>query len=300
VLDLHRLRLLRELKHRGTLAAVATALSYSPSAISQQLAQLETEAGVALLQPAGRRVRLTPQAEILVAHTELLLERLELAESELAASQSTITGMLRVAVFQTAALAAVPTALSRLAERHPALRVELTTMDPDDALPAVVARDVDLALGEDYPGHARRRPPELDHQDLTSDPMLVALPPGDDPSLGLADLAGRPWVMEPEGAIARTWASALCRDAGFEPDVRYRTGDMLLAQRLVETGHAVAILPALLWPDGRPPVLLRPLPGNPARRIFTAVRRGSGAHPAVSAFRDTLATAVAGLGPVVS
>ncbi|MGH1554350.1 LysR family transcriptional regulator [Streptomyces sp. L7] len=95
--DLHRLRLLRELKHRGTLAAVAAALSYSPSAVSQQLSQLESEVGVPLLVPVGRRVRLTPQAEILVEHTEAVLKRLEEAEADIATSLTDLTGTLRIA-----------------------------------------------------------------------------------------------------------------------------------------------------------------------------------------------------------
>src|SRR5690349_9657234 len=114
MLDMHRLRLLRELKHRGTLAAVAAALSYSPSSISQQLSLLETEVGVPLLEPVGRRVRLTPQAEILVGHAEALLERLEQAEADVAASLTELTGTLRVASFQTASLAVLPAALTRL------------------------------------------------------------------------------------------------------------------------------------------------------------------------------------------
>ena len=97
VLDLHRLRLLRELKHRGTLAAVAEALAYTPSAISQQLSVLETEAGVPLLERAGRRVRLTPAAERLVEHTEAILERLEQARADLDASAASISGTVRIA-----------------------------------------------------------------------------------------------------------------------------------------------------------------------------------------------------------
>jgi DNA-binding transcriptional LysR family regulator len=124
--DLHRLRLLRELKHRGTLAAVAAALSYSPSSISQQLSQLESEVGVRLLEPVGRRVRLTPRAEILIAHTEAVLERLEQAEADIAASLTDLTGTLRIASFQTAALALVPTALTLLREAHPNLRIHVT------------------------------------------------------------------------------------------------------------------------------------------------------------------------------
>jgi DNA-binding transcriptional LysR family regulator len=112
VLDLHRLRLLRELKHRGTLAAVATALSYSPSTISAQLSQLEREVGVPLLAPAGRRVRLTPEAEILVGHVEAVLERLERAEADIARSRTVLEGDLRIATFQTAAKTLVLPALA--------------------------------------------------------------------------------------------------------------------------------------------------------------------------------------------
>lgn len=133
--DLHRLRLLRELKHRGTLAAVASALSYAPSSVSQQLSQLEAEVGVPLLEPVGRRVRLTEQAEILVAHTEAVLARLERAEAEIAASLTDLAGTLRIASFQTAALALIPAALGLLRDQHPRLRVHVTHMEPENAPP---------------------------------------------------------------------------------------------------------------------------------------------------------------------
>ncbi|MFF8842126.1 LysR substrate-binding domain-containing protein [Streptomyces sp. NPDC015127] len=303
--DLHRLRLLRELKHRGTLAAVAAALSYSPSSVSQQLSQLEAEAGVPLLEPVGRRVRLTEQAEILVAHTEAVLERLERAEADIATSLSEITGTLRIASFQTAALALVPTALTLLRDAHPRLRVHMTQAEPERALPALLARDFDVVVAEEYPGSANPRPAELEQEDLCEDPLRLALPAGvavgsgesaqrRGPQAALMRLAGHPWVMEPEGTAARHWATALCRAAGFEPDVRYESTDLLLHLRLAEQGHAAALLPDLVW-SGRPPtVALRQLPrGQRARRLFTAVRRGRGRHPAIRAFRDALREAAA-------
>ena len=119
MLDLRRLRLLRELKLRGTLAEVAQALKYSPSSVSQQLALLEKEAGVELLRRTGRRVQLTPEAEVLVAHTAQLLEIREQAEADLAASQTTVTGTVRIAVFQSAALALMPEALIRMDRKYP-------------------------------------------------------------------------------------------------------------------------------------------------------------------------------------
>ncbi|OLT30414.1 LysR family transcriptional regulator [Actinomadura sp. CNU-125] len=290
MLDLHRLRLLRELKHRGTLAAVAEALSYSPSSISQQLSVLEREAGVPLLEPVGRRVRLTPQAEILVAHTEAVLERLERAEADLAASLRGLTGTLRVAAFQTAALALVPDALSLLGDAHPGLRVEVTQCEPESALPALLARDFDVAVTEEYPDEPIPRPDGIEFAELGEDEMRLALPGGSAAEPSLAAAAGLPWVLEPAGTASRHWATRLCRNAGFEPDVRYESTDLLLHLRLVERGHAAALLPDLVWTGGAPAVRLVRLPrGRHVRRLFTATRRGSGAHPAVRAWREALA-----------
>lgn len=295
--DLHRLRLLRELKHRGTLAAVATALSYSPSTISQQLSQLEAEVGVPLLEPVGRRVRLTEQAEILVGHTEAVLERLERAEAEVTASLTDLTCTLRIASFQTAALTLVPAALTLLRTSHPRLRVHLTQTEPEVALPALLARDFDLVIAEEYPGNPNPRPEGVEQEDLCEDTLRLA-PPATAPDAGsaprhpedaLRQLADRPWVMEPEGTAARHWATALCRTAGFEPDVRYESPDLLLHLRLVEQGHAAALLPDLVWSGRAPTVPLHPLPGgHAARRLFTAVRSGGSPHPAVSAGRRAL------------
>ncbi|MFJ8025850.1 LysR family transcriptional regulator [Streptomyces sp. NPDC096311] len=298
--DLHRLRLLRELKHRGTLAAVAAALSYAPSSVSQQLSQLEAEVGVPLLEPVGRRVRLTEQAEILVAHTEAVLERLERAEADIAASLTDLTGTLRIASFQTAALALLPTALGLLRDAHPHLRVHVTHMEPEKALPALQARDFDLVLAEEYPGNPNPRPAELEQEHLLDDALHLAMPEVADesgeesPITALRSLADHPWVMEPEGTTARHWAMALCRNAGFEPDVRFETTDLLLHLRLVEQNHAAAFLPDLVWLGQPPAVALRQLPrGQRARRVSTVVRRGRSRHPAVLACRAALLRAVA-------
>lgn len=301
--DLHRLRLLRELKHRGTLAAVASALSYAPSSVSQQLSQLESEVGVPLLEPVGRRVRLTAQAEILVAHTEAVLERLERAEADIATSLTDLTGTLRIASFQTAALTLVPAALGLLGDLHPHLRVHVTHMEPEAALPALQARDFDLVLAEEYPGNPNPRPAELEQEDLLDDPLHLALPiptdgtdgtDGNGPMAALRSLADHPWVMEPAGTPARHWATTLCRNAGFEPDVRFETTDLLLHLRLVEQQHAAAFLPDLVWGGEPPTIAFQRLPhGQRARRVFTVVRRGRSRHPAILACRAALRRAAA-------
>src|ERR687884_1062640 len=137
MLELRRLRLLRELKDRGTIAAVADALQYTPSAVSQQLAMLEREAGVPLLERAGRGVRLTDAALVLVEHAEALLERAALAEADLAAAAGTVAGRARIAGFQSVALRIAIPAMGRLARDAPRLRCEFFEAEPEHALPAL-------------------------------------------------------------------------------------------------------------------------------------------------------------------
>ena len=289
VLDVRRMILLREVKARGTLAAVAEALSLSPSAVSQQLGQLEKSVGVELLRKTGRGVQLTPQAEILVAHASDILESLERAEADLASSLTSVTGSIRIAVFQSAALALLPDALRILRREHPELRVEMVQREPETALYETWARDFDLVIAEQYPGHAAVRHAQLDRVHLTSDAIRLAVPPeGLPPVQSLADTAGLPWVMEPRGAASRHWAEQICRRAGFEPDVRFETADLQAQIRLIESGNAVALMPDLVWTGRDPSVHLMDLDGKPHRSIFTSVRRAGANRPAVLACREVL------------
>ncbi|MDT0455973.1 LysR substrate-binding domain-containing protein [Streptomyces sp. DSM 41527] len=294
--DLQRLRVLRELKHRGTLAAVARALSYTPSAISQQLSLLESEVGVPLREQAGRGVRLTAQGEILVAHTEIVLEQLECAKAELAASMQEITGTVRLACFQTAALALVPDALARLRRSHPRLRVETAQIEAEHALPQLMSHDLDLVIAEEYPRGTGVRRSGLQSRELCVDAMRLALP---QPSGAVSDRAAMrmaatmPWILEPAGTAARQWAMALCREAGFTPDVRFETTDVTAHLRSVQQGYAVALLPDLLW-QGKPPAIsLYDLPAEwGIRRIVTVVRKGGDGQPAIQRCRTALEAAL--------
>lgn len=292
VLDLKRLAMLRELQLRGTIAAVAEALAYSPSAVSQQLSVLEAEAGVTLLVKSGRRVRLTAAAELIVEHTHALLERMEQLEQDLAAAPLSASGTVRMAVFQSAALGIVPQALTLLAAIHPALRVEITQREPESAMAAVWAREFDLVIAEQYPDHVAAIMPELDREALCTDELrLAAQSVSSLPAAGL--LA---WVMEPRGTASRHWAEQTCRAAGFEPDVRFETADLQAHIRLVESGHAVALLPDLVWGGRAAHVPLLTLPGRPRRTVFTTARRSSSGSVAIAACREILLSAVDGLG----
>lgn len=287
MLDLHRLRLLRELHRRGTITAVARALSFSPSAVSQQLATLERETGVRLLEPVGRRVRLTPQGQLLVTHADVLLSEMERAESALANSLQETTGTVRVAAFQSAVMELVPGALARTLDAHPRLRIEVAELEPETALPALIAGELDLVVTEEYPGQPLPLLPEVERTPLIEDELLLATPAAW-PSRALGDLAERPFVMEPLGTAARHWAVATCRQAGFEPDVRYTTADLVIHLRLVEAELAVALVPDLSGVRRKGAVRSAPLPGRPTRKLFIAVRRGTSERPALRAFVSAL------------
>ena len=296
MLDVHRLRLLRELAQRGTLAAVAHALGYSPSAVSQQLSQLEREAGTQLLQRAGRRVRLTPAADVLVRHAGAVLAQLEEAEADLADLAAGAAGTLRVAMFQSAGHTLLAPVLANLAETAPALELTVHILEPETALPRLLAYELDLVLTEEYPGQPLPRHRDLHRSHLTRDAIRLATHPSTaKASQGLDGLAATPWVLEPPGTTARTWAEATCRAAGFEPRVQFESTDLALHRRLVEHGLGTAFLPDLATDEGssRDDLHLALLPKSPARSLDTAVRRGTHRHPHVVAVRNALTRALA-------
>ncbi|BBA87359.1 lysR family transcriptional regulator [Mycobacterium pseudoshottsii JCM 15466] len=288
---MQRVVVLHELQRRGTLAAVAKALSYSPSAVSQQLAQLERECGMALIEPVGRGVRLTDAGEALVEHTRLAIATLERAEALLAASQGRVAGRLRVAAFQTLLLSLLPRVLDALARDYPDLRVEVAQREADGAISGLLAGTFDVVLGEEYPGGPLPPSPSLDRVDLRTDELFLAMPrigPWSDATT-LSDLEYASWALDPEPTVPGRWARSVCRAAGFEPDVRFDGVDLLVHLQMVQAGLAVAILPALLGQDRMRGVRLAPLPASPKRQLFTLTRTSRTAHPAVVAFRTALA-----------
>lgn len=294
--DVRRLRLLREVHVRGTIAAVAVALHQSPSSVSQQLTQLEREVGLELLRKSGRGVALTPQADILVEHTEAILARLELAESQVLASMNEPTGTLRLAIFQSAALALVPRTLAHLREQHPRVRLTVTQREPESALLDTFVRDFDIVVAEQYPGHAAPWHRDLDRDLLIRDAIQLAVPAQWPRVSCLADTAGLPWVAEPHGAASRHYVEQACRQAGFDPDVQFETADLQVHVALIASGNAVALMPALMWHEhSNSAIRLIDLSGAPRRTVFTAARRSTTTHPSVVATRDALTEAARGL-----
>jgi molybdate transport repressor ModE-like protein len=296
-LDVRRMRVLREVAGRGTIAAAARALSFTPSAVSQQLAALEREAGVPLLDRHGGRVRLTEAGRRLVARTESILAELEAASAELSAAAADVTGDIHVAAFPSAERALLAPAIATLLDRHPDVRVRTTELEPEASLPALRLGDVDLIVShEDV---SRPVPPDarLERVDLLEDPLRVVLPPGhpaDRDPIVLADLAGASWVATPPGTACRAMLEHACRAAGFVPDVPFHANDFGVLAAFVAAGLGVAMVPELALDAFGPDVAIRPVADVPVtRRLYAAARRGGLERPALAAMVQALREAAA-------
>ncbi|WP_030154089.1 LysR substrate-binding domain-containing protein [Streptomyces sp. NRRL S-244] len=302
MLDVRRLRLLRELARRGTIAAVAEALAFSPSAVSQQLAVLEREAGLPLLERTGRRVRLTPAGQNLVRHAEAVLERLEQADADLAEARGGLAGALRIGAFPTAIRAIVPAALVALARRHPGLEPMVSETDPAAVAHALRAGDLDVALIHEYDFVPVPQEPGLATRPLYRESMYLAAPAGaaaaaapagrgPDQGAVLRAHADAPWITATHGTLCHAMALRACQAAGFTPRIRHRVDEFPTVLALVAAGQGVAVVPQLgvTGPAGPAVSLTRLLM---ERRTQVAFRSGAAAHPAVAAFAAALRAAV--------
>src|SRR3954470_16519885 len=303
MLDLKRLRLLRELNERGTIAAVADALQFTPSAVSQQLAQLEREAGLRLLERVGRGVRLTDAALVLVEHADALLERAALAEADLAAASGTVAGRGRMAGFQSVLLKLILPAMEALERDAPRLRCELIEAEPEDALPMLALGDMDLVLCDEWQHQPRRLPEGVERHDLLVDPVFLVLPPAHPTArrypeaVPLTALAGEAWTAGHAEMGWQEMTQRTCRElGGFDPDIRHRANDATISLALVARGLAVTMLPELPLPPRTPGVALRAIAeGRVDRSIFAATRAADAARPSTQALIAAMRAAAAAL-----
>jgi DNA-binding transcriptional LysR family regulator len=304
MLDLRRLRLLRELHERETIAAVADALRFTPSAVSQQLAVLEREAGVTLLERAGRGVRLTDAALVLVGHAEALLDRAALAEAELAAAAGSVAGRGRIAAFQSVALRVAVPAMHALAQEAPGLRCELVEAEPETSLPALALGDIDLVLADEWQHQPLSRPPGVDRHDLHRDPVRVVLPEAhpvalrQPVSVPLRELAGEAWTTGHRGTAWEEMTERTCRRlGGFDPNIRHRTNDSVVSLALVAEGLAITMLPDLVAPGAHRGVAVRTISeGSVQRTIFAATRTADATRPSVRALLAAVRVAAKDVG----
>ncbi|MFC9897238.1 LysR substrate-binding domain-containing protein [Nocardia sp. NPDC127579] len=290
MLDVRRLRLLRELAHRKTIAAVAAALSYTPSAVSQQLTALERETGVVLLERSGRRVELTPAARTLVEHAEIVFAALARAEADLAAGRTELAGQLRIGAFPSAVPRIVSPALVALSREHPKLELMVAEADPATVPQALRAETLDVALVQEYDYVPAACDPALDSEPLLEETVYLAATT----SGGLAARDDAAWIAGTPGTLCHTVTIRACEAAGFTPRIRHHADDFGTVLALVAAGQGVALVPELGATAAPAGVVFTALPAR--RRTSIAYRRGTGAAPAVVAVCAALRAAL-GDGP---
>lgn len=295
MLDVRRLRALREVADRGTIAAAADALVLTPSAVSQQIAALEREVGERLVEPNGRSVRLTPAAGVLLDHADVLFAQIERLEADLEQHRGAPRGVVRVAAFATAIAGIVAPAAVRLRAEAPDLALQVTELETPDAFAALTRREVEVVVGmvcEGAPGPDDAR---FVRRDLGPDPLDVALPASHPlaarSEVALGDLSDDDWVAPPAGWSCEQVVRAGCATAGFTPRVLHRSSDWVAVLAMVGADFGVSLVPKLAQLQPPPGVTLRPVAGPaPARHLFVAGRAGSQTSPAVAAVLDALST----------
>jgi DNA-binding transcriptional LysR family regulator len=256
-----------------------------------------------LTERAGRGLELTPAAQILVGHTDALLARLDAAEADLAALRDQVAGRVALAAFPSAAASLVAAAWAALAGSAPQVRLELTEMEPEESLPAVLRGETDVAVAHEYDLLPRPLDPLFERRDLRADPVLLAVPAdfpldGSRVPVPLSSLAGQPFLAPREATSCAEMIQRACARAGFVPRVVARASDFAVLLSLVAAGAGVTLVPELAARSVTagslaPRVRLMP-PAEPVtRQVFTVSRRAADRKPAVRVVLDALAAAAA-------
>jgi DNA-binding transcriptional LysR family regulator len=293
MLDVRRMKVLREVAARGSFSAAAEALSFTQSAISQHVAALERETGTKLVERSPRGVRPTEAGRALVAHADAILARIEAAEEELAAIKGLRGGRLRLACFQSAGATLVPRAVAEFHRRHPDVDLGMIEAEPEDAREPLRSGEIDLALVYDFEPLPGMLDDDLEVTHLIDDRYDVVVPLehrlAKRRGVKLADFADEPWVSSTSIAGCRRIAERACQDAGFEPRVAFEADETMAAQSLVAAGVGVSLLPHLALTTVHPGVVARSLGRSaPVRRIWIARQKGAFRSPASEAMVQIL------------
>ena len=294
MLDVRRLRTLREVALHGTIRAAAEALSFSPSAVSQQLSALEREVGSELLERRGRSVHLTAAGRVLADRAEPILAGLADAEAEARAAAGEDGPGVRVASFASAAATIVAEAV-----RANGLRAHIVEVDPRLGLARLRAGEVDVAILWEYDYVPLRVSGPVELVPLLDDPIHVVLPRSHPaaaaPTVELADLADEPWIDSTEASSCHPFLTRACLAAGFEPRVAAETNDHRTLHHWVASGVGLAVIPLLSQLDLPASLVARPIRTSPPkRRISAAYRTTSAGDPRVQTVVERLEAAAAG------
>jgi DNA-binding transcriptional LysR family regulator len=290
MLDVRRLRVLREVARRGSLAGAADVLSYTPSAVSQQISVLEREAGTRLLERRARGVVLTEAGRTLVHHAGVILDQLEAAEAALAALADLRRGHLRMASFATAGASVLPRAVDAFRARHPGVELTVGQASPRESVARLREGRLDIALTVDL----EERPTEgVEVIHLFEDRLRLALhrdhPLAARDEVRLEDLEHETWIDVPLATSGGQTAARACARAGFVPRVAFESDDYTAIRELVGTGAGIALLPDLAKFAPHESVVLRSLgPDRPFRNIQVATRPEAFRSPAASAMLEIL------------
>ncbi|WP_156757846.1 LysR family transcriptional regulator [Actinokineospora pegani] len=291
MLDVRRLQVLRAVVTSGSVTAAAANLGRTPSAISQQIATLEKEAGLPLLERVGRGVRPTAAGRLLTEHAAVLGRQLAETETALADLRAGRTGNLSLRFFASAGAALVPPALAKLRAEHPGVRVDLKLVDARDPLPEVVDGRADLAISV----HSHPAPPRgVEFVPLLDDPYRAVLPRGHRLAgkrvIDLAELAEEQWIdAECSPGPCRRIVLDACASAGFTPDFAVDGADFATTQGFVAAGLGVALIPRMGLGAVHPGVVVRRIAKpEPVRGIYAAVREASRDQPAMVSLIEAL------------
>jgi DNA-binding transcriptional LysR family regulator len=292
MLSAARLRVLKEVAYRGSFSAAADALSYTQSAVSQQIAALEAEAGMPLLERHPRGVTLTAAGQTLVGHAEGILAGLDAAEGALAAIAGLRGGRLRVASFPTAGATLMPVAIASFSASYPEVELTLAEGEPEEIVPRLRAGELDLALLFEFEDETLVLA-EMTRVGLFADPMYLALPRehrlARRQRLRLEDLGEEAWVQTSRASACARHVVRRCHAAGFEPRVSFESDDYQTVQGLVAAGVGVALIPQLALPVVREDIVVRALaPAPPVRQVIAAVPAGAQLVPAAPAMLGIL------------
>ncbi|MGO1167365.1 MAG: LysR substrate-binding domain-containing protein [Janibacter sp.] len=299
-LSLRRLQMLRELHLRGTVTAVAASLHYSPSGVSQQLAQLEREVGVKLVERHGRRIQLTDLGLLLVDHAEEILGSVERATAALEQAQDGVTARLTVGVWASVATGLLPQALSTLAIDHPGIQVRTTELAPEATAAAVREGMLDVSFVIDYSAYPMDWDPALTRTVVAVERLHAAVPTGSFPAetVSLLDLAEYPWILAGARSHFGKAVRIACHRRGFEPRIAHTVEEQPTALALAGGGLGVTLVSDLALPLVPPGVDILALHEPVMRTVSTAHRATATPRGSIDLFIQAVRTTAAeqGLG----
>lgn len=287
MIDLRRLQVLRAVHQHGTVTAAAGTLHLTPSAVSHQLRELSRELKTPLIEPQGRRIRLTPAALLLVEHSDDLLARWEQTRAALEAYRTGESGLLRLCGFPTAISLLAPAA-AQLQRTHSGLQVQVRECESAEGFDMLLSDEADLLLLTPTEGGPSPDDARFDQQTLMSEPMDLLVPVGHPlvrkKRAGLADAGSEPWILPVPGTCDHHHRTMVaCAVAGFTPRVAHFATEWTAIAALVANGLGVSLIPRLAELSGDHDVVRVPLTADPVptRSIMTCVRRGSRANPLI-------------------